>query len=349
MFRIQTQKNNVNLYNKNCKGWRGFKYFFTSGVLLKSVIAIAVVIVGYGVWTHGTFSLQAREEAILAAQIKSPLPPEWLQRYFKIEYCSNEDSCGPEADPDKDGLTNYEEFLFFTDPKNSDTNADGMSDGDSVKNYVNPIGTGPLQAPRDINNPYEYNPLADELVESSLEEIQKGNVMTFEQINEAAAKLADSDLPQFYEIPFTLNENNTQEGVKAYLDALVQATDTYRANEAVQVGAEVIDTLDINQITQYSDAVALYATTLVFISTPNDLFKFHKSFYGSLVFQGLIADTQKEFLEGKLDEENAQARMRTYTIYFTRFLQDTGVAAEVIKQKYDFPFDFVSQQQNSNQ
>jgi outer membrane protein OmpA-like peptidoglycan-associated protein len=49
------------------------------------------------------------------------------------------------ADPDKDGLTNKEEKMFGTDPKNADTDGDGLNDGDEVKKYM----TNPLKADTD--------------------------------------------------------------------------------------------------------------------------------------------------------------------------------------------------------
>lgn len=47
-------------------------------------------------------------------------------------------------DDDGDGLTNQEEFFYNTDPANPDTDGDGFSDGDEVKNGYNPNGAGKL-------------------------------------------------------------------------------------------------------------------------------------------------------------------------------------------------------------
>lgn len=48
-------------------------------------------------------------------------------------------------DGDNDGLTNLEEFKYKTDPNNPDTDGDGVSDGQEVKEGSNPHGKGPLQ------------------------------------------------------------------------------------------------------------------------------------------------------------------------------------------------------------
>lgn len=60
------------------------------------------------------------------------LPPEWRKQFFGNEVCSEQTICGENADPDHDGLTNIEEFKNKTDPNNSDSDSDGLSDGDEV-------------------------------------------------------------------------------------------------------------------------------------------------------------------------------------------------------------------------
>ncbi len=58
-------------------------------------------------------------------------------------------------DTDGDGLSDYEEVkIYQTDPLNPDTNNDGINDGDSVKRGINPRGNGKL---RDLFIPYYGN------------------------------------------------------------------------------------------------------------------------------------------------------------------------------------------------
>ncbi len=58
--------------------------------------------------------------------------PEWQKRFFSGEKCFETENCGDEADPDKDGLKNLAEFNASTDPNNSDSDQDGLADGDEV-------------------------------------------------------------------------------------------------------------------------------------------------------------------------------------------------------------------------
>ncbi len=68
---------------------------------------------------------------------ESQLPKTWLKQYFNVEVCDNASTCGDAADPDNDGLTNYEEFKVRkgTDPHNKDTDSDGLADGDESHIY----------------------------------------------------------------------------------------------------------------------------------------------------------------------------------------------------------------------
>jgi hypothetical protein len=67
--------------------------------------------------------------------------PEWQKQYFGDEVCQTVNVCGDESDPDRDGLTNIEENSAATDPNNSDSDGDGLSDGDEVHVFA----TDPLK------------------------------------------------------------------------------------------------------------------------------------------------------------------------------------------------------------
>ncbi len=65
----------------------------------------------------------------------SNIDVSWIQDNFGLTAaCSadNQSICGDSADPDKDGLTNLQEFTLLTDPNSVDTDKDGISDGDEV-------------------------------------------------------------------------------------------------------------------------------------------------------------------------------------------------------------------------
>ncbi len=71
---------------------------------------------------------------------------EWRDKYFPS--CNEESLCGDQADPDHDGTINTKEFALNTDPNNTDSDQDGISDGDEV----NIFNSNPLNI-RTANDP----------------------------------------------------------------------------------------------------------------------------------------------------------------------------------------------------
>jgi hypothetical protein len=65
----------------------------------------------------------------------SRLSKGWLNTYFNVDTCVDQTKCSETADPEKDGLKNYDEFVAKTNPLNPDTDTDGIADGDEVNIY----------------------------------------------------------------------------------------------------------------------------------------------------------------------------------------------------------------------
>jgi hypothetical protein len=297
--------------------------------ILVAVFAIG----GYFTWTHGRL-VPMSADAILAAQTSSPLPPEWLQRYFGKNYCTRQDYCGPNADPDHDNLTNYEEFLYYTDPANPDTDKDGTQDGVEVRNLTNPASATLDSSKRDINNIYDYNPLTDEILQQGLDEIKTGDVMSFDQIQAAASRL--TTMPDFKEIPFKVALTTDAASVAKYVDIIKKIVADQSQNQYASIGQTITDVTDQSTVQSFNEAMQYYATTLVYVDVPLDVAAFHKAYYASLVFEGLTGETQMDLLQGKISDDDARDKFRIYAVYYTRAIQDMNSAAKELQKKYTF-------------
>ena len=91
------------------------------------VIALVVLLV-LGALAY--FLLGSKEPE--ATQPQSRLPKTWMTMFFNKEVCDEQSTCGDDADPDSDGLTNYNEFKEGASPINPDTDKDGLADGDEI-------------------------------------------------------------------------------------------------------------------------------------------------------------------------------------------------------------------------
>lgn len=94
------------------------------------VVLVALAGVGYYIFAKQKSEPQKTlpEEALL--------PKTWLLKYFNKESCDEASVCGDNADPDKDGLSNYDEFKKTrTSLTNPDTDEDGLADGDEYNIY----------------------------------------------------------------------------------------------------------------------------------------------------------------------------------------------------------------------
>ncbi len=114
--------------------------------------------------------------------VKQPVKPSaddnslkgvWLVKYFGKSDCDTA-ICGWPSDPDRDGLTNEQEYQFKTDPNNADSDKDGLADGDEI----NIFGIDPLKDHSGVNKNYSdldyaknaYDPKTDK--KYSAEEIK---------------------------------------------------------------------------------------------------------------------------------------------------------------------------------
>lgn len=88
---------------------------------------------------HGTVVLSdiGGAVSVTAPETSAPLEDVMVEVLTKVSEVAN-------ADDDNDGLTNAKEATYGTDVHSVDTDGDGFSDGDEVKNGYNPAGAGKL-------------------------------------------------------------------------------------------------------------------------------------------------------------------------------------------------------------
>jgi len=82
-----------------------------------------------------------KPEPQAALALTTGIPGWWYQQYFGSSICEKE-VCQPDADPDRDKLTNAQEFFYNSHPTDSHTVDDEMNDGELVAAGFDPSRKG---------------------------------------------------------------------------------------------------------------------------------------------------------------------------------------------------------------
>lgn len=111
-------------------------------------------------------------------------PKAWVERFFSGSEIQNALISGPSADPDKDGLSNKQEFLLGSNPREKDSlclgkidgkKCNGKTDGENVANNISPLTGGIISSNRTFRVNKQNTKLLDTL-QSSFENASKEGV-----------------------------------------------------------------------------------------------------------------------------------------------------------------------------
>jgi hypothetical protein len=116
-------------------GGSSYSYDNSSGSGHKWIYITVAIVVLLGLGAAAYYMLGVKKSSDEPQAATTKLPKVWLSQYFNTETCSDQSTCGDNADPDKDGSGNYEEFKASTNPINPDSDSDGLADGDEANIY----------------------------------------------------------------------------------------------------------------------------------------------------------------------------------------------------------------------
>lgn len=211
----------------------------------------------------------------------------------------------PDADPDNDGLKNWEEEVYKTDPRDPDTDKDGYTDGEEILSGYDPL----VKAPNDIlentdtsvPRPLPKN-LTDRLSQIISEKIKSGEINPVSDpntapdstllnnediLNEALlqiAKKAEKDfiLPSISNKEIKIStENTNNDQVRLYIAQMSSAMAT---NDSVYSGfqseAELIQSAvaekDTSKIQPLINSYEMIIENIKKIEAPQDFADIHK-------------------------------------------------------------------------
>jgi hypothetical protein len=175
-------------------------------IKLKPKITITIVIIFITALSLTVFLYKSNKAVVSGIEtpsVQKEIPGWWYDDHFGSSVCEK-DICKNDSDPDKDGLTNQQEFYYHSNPVKADTNGNGLDDGEDVSQNFDPSRPGKIT--------FEQVASDDNIVGESLafgDDIKK--------IVSDLTKPKEFDLTSISESTFNISQNNTKENLVSYL------------------------------------------------------------------------------------------------------------------------------------
>ena len=243
-----------------------------------------------------------------------------------------------EADPDNDGLKNWEEKIHKTDPRNPDTDGDGYLDGEEAASGYDPTipAPGDALADTDANQPRPLpQNLTNYLAQILTQKISSGEIAPAEgdklnsddsntlynqevmqealyQINQNAKKYFI--LPAINDEEIVIDTNSlTQDSTLRYIASINAAMKYENAKKLdineVDMMKETVDTGDTGNIEIFINDYKETISALKMVSAPSEFADLHKKQIATFTLLLQIFESVKNF---RNDPAKAMAAVETY-------------------------------------
>lgn len=181
-------------------------------------------------------------------------------------------------DSDKDGLTDWQEEIYKTDPNNPDTDGDGYSDGEEVLSGYDPLAQAPNDKisgkaiePRPKSGSFSGLNLTDELAKALAEAMKASSQNSFQTDSSGSLELTDSNLvdnalatalaksPQLYLVPTLEDENikiSSDDSLTAgqnFVDQVAQILTSNNQSQKIDMEAaqKAVQTKNYSELNQF--------------------------------------------------------------------------------------------------
>jgi hypothetical protein len=146
------------------------------------------------------------------------LPKKWIEDNFKSVAgavgtdgkCKISNICSENADPDNDGFSNLDEFMYATSPNSNDTDGDGLGDGDEIKVY----STNPKSKDSDSDT----YPDASEIINCYDPNLPAKGKMDTYRLNEITSKANSNPLKETATLTLQKSGATTDDLEKGYIN-----------------------------------------------------------------------------------------------------------------------------------
>jgi len=209
-------------------------------------------------------------------------------------------------DSDNDGLPDWQEAIYKTDPHNPDTDGDGYLDGEEVASGYSPtkkapndiIVTANSQSPRPLPKNLTKAlglKLSQAIIGGKIKSFDKttGKPLTTEELqNEVGLQQAMEEaigqqinefiLPDIQNREIKISDKTGKDETVAYFNAIGGAVDgiTSEANSEMQLFSNAIDSGNFSELERVQKIYQQGYQNLKEVAVPSDLVSFHKGLLG---------------------------------------------------------------------
>lgn len=260
--------------NKNKNSAKGGQYgtFITAKAgykkyarLFVTALTVVIFVLGAGI---ALFKLKPVKKAAVSA-VADQIPGWWNQQYFSSSTC-DKDICLPAADPDKDNLTNVQEFYYHTNPLVAFTAGDTINDGQLVAAGYDPSKPGRVTFDQ-VANP--ENLLGESLVFAS----------DVKQMVADANDIGKVNLPLVQDDQLQVVYGESEEVYKTYISRLQSVFTRYFRTQDINNITEILKSGNDTEVIDIKIKAAALAEDLKAIPVPGRFLTFHK--YNIVEFQ----------------------------------------------------------------
>ncbi len=224
--------------------------------------------------TSAYFGFKQKNKSVVSSASTSvsdsDIPGWWLQQYFGASVCA-EERCQASFDPDKDKLSNEQEFFYHSNPLNSDTNKNGLNDGEDVANNYDPSKEG--------------NVSFDEL--QSDEGILNESLIFDYDVKQLINDMTDPSkvkLPEVKNEEIILSNDNSKEAKTEYVKKSNEIAAKYFNFDVEKTFQSAAQTGDIDQINEIKIRSLKMISEFKTLPVPPDFIQLHKYY----ISQGLL-------------------------------------------------------------
>lgn len=239
----------------------------TVRILITALLAVIFVLGIGGILFNK--SKKPKQQAITETISLDSIPGWWYQQYFGSSVC-DKDNCKPEADPDKDKLSNVQEYYYHTNPQNAFTVKDILDDGELVEAGFDPSRTGHVT--------FDQAATPENLLGESLVFSQDIRQMVADDLD-----ISKVNLPQVKDDELRISYAEDEASYKAYASELKMTITKYFREQDISDIKYILKSGSDGELSDIGIKSGALATELKTIKVPLKLLTFHK--YNVVLFQ----------------------------------------------------------------